>query len=144
MTNNLLGTNIKSKFLGGYLPLFKDVIIEKFHEYGFDTIKDYEAKDGNRKGYYIHMSECIFFVEEKDKQVSIAFDVATLPDVAAKIVTLLHDIKDVNYVSIMENYFMKDGKFFSGEQAIVCFRSYLAERECKLNDLMKDMKFFNC
>jgi len=144
MLNNLLGTNIKSKFLGGYLPLLKDLIIEKFREYGFDSTKDYEAKDGKRVGYYVHMNECIFFVEEKEKQVNVAFDVATLPDIAAKIITLLYDIKEVIYISIMENYFVKDGKFFSGEQAIVCFRSHLAERECKLNDMMKDIKFYNC
>jgi hypothetical protein len=124
--------------------MLKDSIVEIFKEYNFNILNCYESTEGNRKGFYIHLNECIFFIEEKEKQVSVAFDVATLPDVAAKIVYLLYGIKNVEYISVMENYFVKEGKFFSGEQAMLSFRSYLAEKENKLHEMMNGIKFFSC
>lgn len=119
-------------------------VLNKLREYDFHITKHYSVDKDNNK-YYIHLKECVLYIDENKKNVDISFNMLNLPDLTARITLIINSISNIETISIMESHFFnQEGKLLSGNEALTEFKKELLVCEQKKNELFEGVKCFNC
>ena len=123
---------------------FHKKLIEHYKNYDYKILDSYKV-DGEKANHYIHLKECIFHVNDKEKSVDVAFNLNTLPDEVAKITLILNDFPNLKKLYIMDSYYFNSkNEILSGFEAVVEFRKTIYEIENYQYELLKNAECFKC
>jgi hypothetical protein len=108
----------------------------KLNEYGIEIYRDYMLEKTNE--CVIHAEFMTIFVDEKEKTISISFDVTCKPEISATYAIILNQL---GYdVIIMEPFiFDKNKEFVTGDKAYQIVDE--VKREKIINEYVKELTY---
>lgn len=131
--------------------IIRDKLREKLEEYDY-TIYDIKKYDDIGE-YAFFVDDMLIVTKEEDtKNIGVAFQATTRPDVSATHILILNEIEEIKDIHIMESFIFTDKKtMVCGEDAYELIME--SEKNKVLNGYIKEMtelailkegKCFNC
>jgi hypothetical protein len=112
---------------------------EKLYEFNFSIISNYKI-DGTEDNMII-TDDMIIAVNDKTRTTAISFEATTRPDIAAKRMLILGEIKTFSEMVVMESYVFENNQLVTGQKAIDIAHKRMG-REV-INDFVKKQVYFD-
>jgi len=98
------------------MPEFHQIVYDKITEYDFKRVDFQPSSD--EELHVIVADEAVIFIKDKEKTISISFQVNTKPEIAATDILILKQIPSIKNIDIMDSYiFTGPDQMVSGDEA---------------------------
>lgn len=99
-------------------------ITDKLNEYGFELYESYSVD----KIHHFLVEDMVLFLNLETKYLQVAFKAGTRAEVAARNITILHEVTSLeNNIEIMESFIYDDNKkLLYGEEAHIFMKKSMA------------------